>query len=218
MHLPWKSGLLTCSGFAIICFTAFQNCMDRTSAPPSCQDGHHLLGCACRRVVHPTLGNQYQPLYLVAHWQLVPLHLNYHPFSRDLRFSSWQIKGIGLSFLQVAWALYFHLTFEIGNLSFFTLNSVSANSTPKSPVPLFQPHSGLLEWSQHLVLRILHFLSVCWCLINCSMSVAHFWCTIPFAPSPSGGLDCTSGCSSQWPQAPSARAVWDLWGRLPAQE
>ena len=38
------------------------------------------------------------------------------------------------------------------------------------------------------------------------------------APSPSGWLDCRSACCSIWPWGPSARAVWDLWGRLPAQE
>ena len=38
-----------------------------------------------------------------------------------------------------------------------------------------------------------------------------------FAPSPSEWQHCSSSCSLQWPQGPSARAVWDLWGRLPAQ-
>ena len=36
--------------------------------------------------------------------------------------------------------------------------------------------------------------------------------------SPSGRLDCCSACCSLWPSEPSARAVWNLWGRLPAQE
>ena len=37
-------------------------------------------------------------------------------------------------------------------------------------------------------------------------------------PFPSGWLDCRSACCSIWPWGPSARAVWDLWCRLPAQE
>ena len=39
-----------------------------------------------------------------------------------------------------------------------------------------------------------------------------------FAPSPSGWQHCSSACSSQRPQGPSARAVWDLCGRHSAQE
>ena len=37
-------------------------------------------------------------------------------------------------------------------------------------------------------------------------------------PSFKGWLDCSFTCSSIWSQSPSARAVWDVWGRLPAQE
>ena len=32
-------------------------------------------------------------------------------------------------------------------------------------------------------------------------------CTVPFCPLPSEWLDCSSGCSSLWPQGSSARAV-----------
>ena len=39
-----------------------------------------------------------------------------------------------------------------------------------------------------------------------------------FACSPSERLDCCPTCSSQWPPEPGARAVWNLWGRLLAQE
>ena len=42
--------------------------------------------------------------------------------------------------------------------------------------------------------------------------------TIHYCTLPSGWLDCRSACCSIWPWGPSARAVWDLWGRLPAQE
>ena len=39
-----------------------------------------------------------------------------------------------------------------------------------------------------------------------------------FAPSPSGWQHCSSSCRSQRPQGPTARAVWELWSRRPAQE
>ena len=42
--------------------------------------------------------------------------------------------------------------------------------------------------------------------------------TIHYCTLPSGWLDCHSACCSLWPWGPSSRAVWDLWGRLPAQE
>ena len=42
--------------------------------------------------------------------------------------------------------------------------------------------------------------------------------TIHYCTLPSGWLDCRSACCSIWPWGPSARAVWHLWGRLPAQE
>ena len=44
-------------------------------------------------------------------------------------------------------------------------------------------------------------------------STIHHFCILP-----SGWLDCSSACSSQWPQEGSPRAVWDLWGKHPAQE
>ena len=42
--------------------------------------------------------------------------------------------------------------------------------------------------------------------------------TIHYCTLPSGWLDFHSACCSIWPWGPSARVVWYLWGRLPAQE
>ena len=50
--------------------------------------------------------------------------------------------------------------------------------------------------------------------INSVWFVSQFTC----ACSPLGRLDCCSDCCPLWPPEPSARAVQDLWGRLPAQD